>query len=145
MSGSPPLIDTNVLVYLFDADAPKKRRVSKDLVSACWRSEVRYSVSAQNLAEFSVVVTEKVEKPMPVEDVKRFIRDIQGFDGWNVVGYGGETILRAHDIRDRYRVHFWDALLAATMIESGIDTIITEDAHLLRIPGISVTNPYREG
>lgn len=144
MTDNPPLIDTNVLVYLFDADAPEKRRVSKDLLSACWRSEARYSVSLQNLAEFSVVVTEKVEHPMPVEDVKRFIRDILEFGGWNIIGYGGEAILRAHDIQTRHRVHFRDALLAATMIESGIDTIITEDAHLLRVPGISVTNPYQE-
>lgn len=145
MTGSPPLIDTNVLVYLFDADTPEKRYISKDLLTACWRSEVRYSVSAQNLAEFSVVVTEKVAHPMPVEDVKRFIRDIIDFDGWNIVGYSGESILRAHEIRDRHHIHFWDALLAATMMESGIDTIITEDAHLLRIPGITVTNPYGDG
>ncbi|MBA7475184.1 hypothetical protein ES707_10550 [subsurface metagenome] len=37
------------------------------------------------------------------------------------------------------------ALLTATTIESQIDTIVTEDAHLLRIPGITVVNPYREG
>nr|WP_292364543.1 MULTISPECIES: PIN domain-containing protein [unclassified Methanoculleus] len=63
----------------------------------------------------------------------------------NVLSYGSETILSAHEIRDPHRVHFWDALLAATMIESRIDTIVTEDAHLLRIPGITVVNPYREG
>jgi len=143
MTGNPPLIDTNVLVCLFDADAPDKRRISKDLVTACWKSERSYSVSVQNLAEFSVVVTEKVENPMPVEEVQRFIRGIQNFDGWNVVSYGSRTILSAHEIRDRYHVHFWDALLAATMIESGIDTIITEDAHLRRIPGITVANPYQ--
>jgi len=144
MTGNPPLIDTNVLVYLFDADAPEKRRISRDIVTACWRSEKRYSVSVQNLAEFSVVVTEKVENPMPVEDVTRFIRDIQDFDGWNVIGYGSTTILSAHQIRNGHHVHFRGALLAATMIESGIDTIITEDAHLLRIPGITVINPYRQ-
>ncbi len=143
MTGSPPLIDTNVLVYLFDADAPEKRRISKDLVTACLRSEKCYSVSVQNLAEFSVVVTEKVENPMPAEDVKRFITSIQEFDGWNVVGYGSKTILSAHDIRDRHHIHFRDALLVATMIEYGIETIITENAHLRRVPGITVINPYR--
>ncbi len=34
--------------------------------------------------------------------------------------------------------------LAATMIESGIDTIITEDAHLRHLPGITAVNPYGE-
>jgi len=144
MTDSPPLIDTNVLVYLFDADAPVKRRISKELIDACWHSDLRYSVSLQNIAEFSVVVTEKVEHPMPTEDVKRFIRNILDFEGWNVVGYSGEAILMAHEIRNRYKVHFWDSLIAATMIESGIDTIITEDAHLRKIPGINVSNPYAE-
>lgn len=143
MTDNPPLIDTNILVYLFDAGTPEKRRISKDLVTACWRSEECYSVSVQNLAEFSVVVTEKVENPMPIEDVKRFITGIQNFDGWNVVSYGNKTILSAHDIRNRHHIHFWDALLVATMIEYGIDTIITEDAHLRRVPGITAVNPYR--
>jgi predicted nucleic acid-binding protein len=143
MTDNPPLIDTNILVYLFDAGTPEKRRISKDLVTACWRSEECYSVSVQNLAEFSVVVTEKVENPMPIEDVKRFITGIQNFDGWNVVSYGSKTILSAHDIRNRHHIHFWDALLVATMIEYGIDTIITEDAHLRRVPGITAVNPYR--
>lgn len=49
--------------------------------------------------------------------------------------------LPSHEIRDRHHVHVWDALLAA--IESGIDTIITEEAHLRRIPGITVANPCR--
>jgi hypothetical protein len=40
---------------------------------------------------------------------------------------------------------FGDALLAATTIESCIDTILTEDAHLLRVPGITVTGPYVKG
>lgn len=118
-SGNPPLIDTDVLVYLFDADAPGKRRISKDLVSG---------IGAEPRGE--------VENPMPAEDVKRFITGIQEFCGWNVVGYGSKTILSAHGIRD--------ALLAATMIEYGIGTIITEDAHLRRVPGITVINPYMQ-
>jgi len=85
----------------------------------------------------------QVEILMPAEDVKRFIRNIQIFEGWNVVGYGSKTILAAHDIRERYHVRFRDALLAATMIESGIETIITEGAHLRCIPRIAVVNPYQ--
>ena len=85
----------------------------------------------------------QVEILMPAEDVKRFIRNIQIFEGWNVVGYGSKTVIAAHDIREHYHVRFRDALLAATMIESGIETIITENAHLRCIPGITVVNPYR--
>ncbi len=144
MTGRPPLVDTNVLVYLFDADAPAKREASRALVEACFRRETEYSVSVQNLAEFSVVVTEKVEHSMPTDDVRRFVQAVAGFDGWHVVGYDGATIDRALELRERHAVHFWDALLAATMIGHGIDTVYSEDADLSRVPGITVVNPYRE-
>jgi predicted nucleic acid-binding protein len=144
MTGRPPLIDTNVLVYLFDGDAPAKREASRRLVEGCFRREAEYSVSVQNLAEFAVVVTEKVEHPLPTDDVRRFVAAVAGFDGWHVVGYGGATVDRALELREQHTVHFWDALLAATMLEYGIDTVYSEDAHLSRVPGITVVDPYRE-
>ena len=144
MSDRLPLVDTNVLVYLFDGDAPAKQEVSRRLVESCFRGEAEYSVSVQNLAEFSVVVTEKVEHPMPTDEVRRFVQAIAGFDGWHVVAYGPATVDRALEIRESYRVHFWDALLAATMLEHGIDSLCSEDTHLSRVPGIAVVNPYSE-
>ena len=144
MTGRPPLVDTNVLVYLFDGDAPVKREASRALVEACFRREAEYSVSVQNLAEFSVVVTEKVRHPMPTDEVRRFVRAVADFDGWHVVGYSGGTVDRALELRERHGVHFWDALLAATMLEHGIDTAYSEDEHLARVPGVTVIDPYRE-
>jgi predicted nucleic acid-binding protein len=144
MTGRPPLVDTNVLVFLFDGDALAKREASRALVGACFRREAEFSVSVQNLAEFSVVVTEKVGHPMPTDEVRRFVQAVAGFDGWHVVGYDGATVDRALELRERHGVHFWDALLAATMLEHGIDTAYSEDAHLSRVPGITVVNPCRE-
>lgn len=100
-------------------------------------------MSVQNRAESSVAVCGKVEHPMPVEDARRFIHNILDFEGRQVVGYGGEASLRAHEIRERLGVHFWDALPAATMIGSGITEIITEDAFLRQISGSMVPYPYR--
>lgn len=59
-SEETPLIDTNVLVYLFDADAEAKRRISQDIVTECFMAERNYSVSMQNLAECAVVFTRKI-------------------------------------------------------------------------------------
>jgi predicted nucleic acid-binding protein len=144
MTDPPALIDTTILGYLFDADVPEKQRISRDLIGPCWRSECRYAVSVQNLAEFSVLVLEKVEHPMPEEDVSRFIRAIVEFEGWTVLNYSGQAVLRAHGIRSRYRLHFWDALLVATMLENGVQRIYSEDRHLARVPEITVVNPYQD-
>jgi predicted nucleic acid-binding protein len=144
MKTAPALVDTNILCYAFDTREEEKRERAKDLLGRCWRSEERLSVSVQNLAEFSVVVTEKIEHPMPLPVVRKFIASISAFDGWNVVGYTADTILSAHEIKKRWSLHFWDALLVATMEENRIRTIYTEDRHFDRVAGLTVINPVAE-
>jgi len=142
MIAPPALIDTNILCYALDAGVPEKRAVAAELLAQCWRSEIALAVSVQNLAEFSVVMTEKVTNPVPDAVVIRFIRDIVSFDGWTVIGYDPGTIMDAVDIRRTYSLHFWDALLAATMKQHNISMIYTEDSHFKKVPGITVINPF---
>ncbi|WP_304840718.1 hypothetical protein [Methanocalculus sp.] len=47
-----------------------------------------------------------------------------------------------HILEEQHKLHFWDALLVATMVENHIHTIYTEDAHFRKIPGITVINPF---
>ena len=142
MTAPPALIDTNILCYALDAGEPEKRAVAAELLSQCWRSEIALVVSVQNLAEFSVVMTEKVKHPVPDEVVTRFIRDIVSFNGWTVIGYDPGTIMDAVDIRRRFSLHFWDALIAATMKQHNIGTIYTEDSHFNKVTWIRVINPF---
>jgi predicted nucleic acid-binding protein len=139
---NPALIDTNVLVYAFDADSGNKQDTARDLLARCWKNEVKYSTSVQNLAEFSTVVREKVSIPVSGEEACAFIRGITEFQGWTVLPNSARTLMRAHEIRDEYGLHFWDALLAATMEEHGIRTIYTEDRHFTKIPWIKVIDPF---
>ena len=142
MIAPPALIDTNILCYALDAGEPEKQSVAAELLSRCWRSDIALSVSVQNLAEFSVVMTEKVKQPLPEEVITRFIRDIVSFDSWTVISYDAGTIMDAVEIRKTYSLHFWDALLAATMKQHTIDTIYTEDQHFNKIPWVTVINPF---
>jgi predicted nucleic acid-binding protein len=111
------------------------------ILARCWRNEERLSVSVQNLAEFSVVVTEKIENLIPLPVIRRFITSISAFEAWTVIGYNADTLLAAHEIKKRCTLHFWDALLAATMKENGIYKIYTENHHFDRVPGLTVINP----
>jgi len=142
MTAGPALIDTNILVYAFDADSGRKNFTAKELIGRSWRGKERYAVSTQNLAEFSVVVREKVAHPVPSDDVRQFLSLVMRSREWQVLGYTVKTIIRAHEIRDEYKLHFWDALLAATMEENSVRTIITEDAHFRNVPWITVQNPF---
>ncbi len=144
MTAPDSLIDTNILGYLFDADAPAKRAVSRDILAPCWKGKVRYAVSVQNLAEFTVVVTEKVANPMPGSVVKKFIATILRFDGWEVISCQGSTVVKALEIKEKHGLHFWDALLVATMQEHGIQRVYTEDKGFGKVPGCIPVNPYQD-
>jgi len=145
MTERPALIDTNILCYALDSGEPEKRAIAAALLARCFRSEIPLAVSVQNLAEFSVVMLEKVKNPVPDTVTIRFIRTIESFDGWTVIAYDAETIIEAAAIRNRHSLHFWDALLVATMKQHAITTIYTEDVHFKKIPGITVINPFNCG
>lgn len=141
MTARPALIDTNILCYALDTRDPAKQANAADLLKKCWRSEIDLAVSVQNLAEFSVVLTQKVKNPVPELEVIQFIHNIVSFDGWTVITYDAGTIMDAISIRDKYSLHFWDALLVATMKQHNIETIYTEDSHFNKIPWITTINP----
>jgi predicted nucleic acid-binding protein len=142
MTGNPALIDTNVLVYAFDADSKEKQQAAQELLSRCWRHEMQFAVSTQNLAEFSTIVREKVSHPASGDEVRAFLQGITEFQEWTVITYSAQSVIRAHEILDEYRLHFWDALLAATMEENSIRTIYTEDQHFDRVPWLKRINPF---
>ncbi len=114
MTDQPALVDTNILCYALDSGEQKKQGAAAVLLFQCWSKRLILTVSIQNLAEFSVVITEKVQYPVPEEIVTWFIRDIVLFEGWKVISYNPGTIINAVSLQQKYSLHFWDALLVAT-------------------------------
>ena len=135
------LIDTNILVYAYDESEGKKHEICKRLIDECWRLRAKYSISIQNLSEFYVVITKKIENPVPMEMAKEIIEDIIEFQNWILMDYDPRTILSAIELNMVYKVHYWDALIAATMRENKIFSIYTEDGDFKNIPWLNVINP----
>ncbi|MCX9084024.1 MAG: PIN domain-containing protein [Candidatus Methanoperedens sp.] len=136
------LIDTNILVYSFDASEPDKQMICASLIKKCWMREVSYAISLQNLSEFYVTVTRKIESPLPAEIAKKIISDIINFNSWKVIKFDDKTIMTGINICMKYNIHYWDALLCATMKHNGITNIITENIKdFVKVPWIEVVNP----
>jgi len=142
MSDELALIDSNLLSYVFDRSEPEKRGICKELVADCWKGKRKYVVSVQNLSEFYVVVTGKISHPIPEKVAKRFIELIIVFQGWVIINFNARAVLSAIDISTQYDIHYWDALIAATMRENNIFCIYTEDGDFKSIPWLTVINPF---
>lgn len=65
MTAENRLIDTNVLVYAYDLSEKMRRQVARKMLDQIW-DEGGGVVAVQNLSEFFVVVTRKVQHPITV-------------------------------------------------------------------------------
>lgn len=133
------LFDTNILVYLYDNDAPaKKLRVQQLLADEANLGQVL--LSTQVLQEFYVCVTRKLALPMPLADAERAVRRLTAFP---IVQVDSTTILDAIAISQKYGFSFWDALIVQAAIQGGATTLYSEDLqHGQDVEGVRIVNPF---
>jgi len=137
------LLDTNVLVYAYDVTERRRREIAKGLVDEVWDSGGGV-VTLQNLSEFFFAATRKVQRPVPAGDAKMIVSDILRSSRWTVIDRNAGTVMKAIDMVETVGTPFWDALIAACMLEYGVEVIVTEnEADFKNIPGITVVNPFK--
>ncbi len=136
------LIDSNVLIYNYDEADPAKHKTAKALLDSCWKGGMKFAVSSQNLSEFFYVTTRK-----NILDKKKaiiIISDIINFPGWIKISFDHNTVLEAAKISEEHNMHYWDALLAATMRQNNVLSIYTENAKDFHVPWLNVVDPFRK-
>ena len=136
--GSRTFFDTNVLVYLFDADSPDKQsRARAALQQALGRGAV--VISTQVLQEFFVTVTRKLARPLPAADAEAALRKLMEL---SVVQVDPDLIMAAAVSSRRDRISFWDALILAAATAAGCDQVLSEDLQHGRSFGrLRIANP----
>jgi len=131
-------VDTNVFVYLFDRDAPDKRRRARALIE---EEHGRLVLSTQVLQEFFVTVTSKLAKPLPEEEAEAAVRDMAALE---VVEVEVGMVLRAIARGRLHKVSLWDALIVEAALARGCERLLTEDMqHGRQFGALRVENPFR--
>lgn len=130
-------VDSNIWLYAFICrpGEESKHTKARELVE----KPVRYAVSEQVVAEVSANLLRKAG----IEDA-HLMRLVENFYGrYQVVAPGLDLHRRAHDLRGKYSLSFWDSLIVAAALEAGCNTLLTEDMqHGLVVEGqLSVLNP----
>jgi predicted nucleic acid-binding protein len=135
------LLDSNILVYAFDAAYPDKMRIAQDLITRHITGKKTYAIAVQNLTEFFVNVTSKAIRPPA--DAREILSDLAA--KLPCCPADPSTVEYAASLAALYKIPFWDALIAAVMLENNILTIYTEnEKDFARIPGIKVVNPFKQ-
>lgn len=132
-------LDTNVLVYLFDAGAPKKQGRAREVFEVlAGKGEVL--LSTQVLQEFYVAVTRKLAKPLDAQSAERAVRDLVAFP---IVQIDTAMVLVAVARSRNHRLSLWDALIVEAALSGGARRIYSEDFQAGRsFDGLRVENPF---
>ena len=141
MSGAKTFLDTNIVIYAYDASAGLKHEIARQIMTDLWTSG-NGILSAQVLQEFYVNVTRKIPKPLDLDLAGQIVADLLK---WDVVVNGGDSILDAIDIQKRHNFSFWDAMIISSAVTGGAVTLLSEeltDGHI--IGGVTIRNPFTE-
>lgn len=140
MNGGKVFVDTNIVVYAYDADAKEKHNISSNILKELWHSGLGV-ISTQVLQEFFVIITKKIASPLDLKTAKEIIGDLSM---WDVVVNNVEVILQAIEIHQQYRYLFWDSLIIAAAIRSGAGILLSEDfSDGQVIDGVKLKNPFK--
>jgi predicted nucleic acid-binding protein len=131
-------IDTNILIYAEDLEAPDKRARAVALLDALARDRTGV-ISTQSLQEFYSAATRKL-KVSPLR-AKGLVKAHQIHD---VVQVTPELINEGIDISITEQLSFWDSLILAAAILAGCETLYSEDMNDGQtIRGVQIVNPFR--
>jgi len=132
-------VDTNVLVYAFDASAGARRSAAKRLLERLWESEAG-CLSVQVLQEFFVTVTRKVPRPLAIDEAAERVSE---FASWRVFAPTADDVSSAIKLHKSAKLSFWDAMIVHAAIECQSTVLWSEDmADGQLVRGVRVRNPF---
>jgi predicted nucleic acid-binding protein len=111
-------IDTNVFIYLYSEDEPRKQSISQMAVD-----KYECVISTQVLNEFSNVCVGKLKRSS--EEIGLAIDEIT--EQTEVSPVDKHIIKSALEIHKRYRYTYFDSLMIASALNLGCKYLITED------------------
>lgn len=131
-------LDTNILLYAYDLDAPKKRSVALAIIEQAWLQPGRTAISVQVLQEFHVNF---VRRGRTAAEAASLIAD---FSLWPIIDNTLPVFRLGLSLQTRWQLSLWDAMILAAAQTSGARELITEDLnHGQDYDGVRVLNPFR--
>ncbi|WP_066802988.1 PIN domain-containing protein [Moraxella oblonga] len=127
-------IDSNILLYSI-GDDPYKKQISQSLLK-----NINVVISTQVLNEFcNVVFKKKLITP------DELFLSVQGFsEVFKVMDISSDLVIKALNIKNRYQYSYWDSLIIATALKSGVTILYSEDMANGQIIDnqLTIVNPF---
>ena len=131
-------IDTNVLVYCFDANEPVKRKRSLSIVEDGTTGDL--VLSTQVLQEFYVAVTRKLKRPLPPSEAAAAVHELAKL---TVVQIDVPMVLSSIADCQTHQLSLWDTLILRSALTANCERVLTEDLqHGFVFGSVRAENPF---
>lgn len=135
---APEFLDSNIVLYAYDPNDVRKKRIAQELLNKGLAGEC--IVSVQVLAEVATTLLHKVKPPALPEAVAEIL-DLLG--PIPTFSPDRDTVRRAVQACSHYGVHFYDGMILAAAEQAGCKRIWSEDLSAGQTYfGIRVENPF---
>ena len=132
-------LDTNILVYAYDRSQPEKQATAQALLTQGIERE-NAVLSSQVLGEFFVVVTRRIQTPIPADEAGQLI---DFFSILPVVEVDLKLVKRAISVHKELQISYWDSLIVSAAERAGCQKILSEDLNAGQTyHGVEVENPF---
>jgi predicted nucleic acid-binding protein len=134
------LIDTNLLVYVYDLSEPEKRQRAVEVLQRIHDAKAGV-LSAQVLSEFYNTVTRKLEPPLPPAQAEAQLQALARV--WPVFPVTSQVVFEAIRGVRQYQFSFWDAQIWAAARLSQVSMVLSEDFNPgAVIEGVRFVDPF---
>ena len=133
-------LDTNILVYTFDASAPDKQTIARQLVATALHSQ-QGVISYQVMQEFLNVASRKFSPPLSPVDADTYLDKVLTplCEFFPCIEYYAKAL----KISEQWKYSLYDALIITAAIETECEVFYTEDLqHKQSIQGLTIINPF---
>jgi predicted nucleic acid-binding protein len=135
-------IDTNVLVYAIDNDAPIKQTKALDLLGRLRQVTPSAILLWQVASEFLSVLRKRQSKGrITSTEVETHFRQYGTM--FPLVVPGPRVFATYFDLHTRFSLSHWDSMLLAACKEAGVTTLYSEDMDAgTDYDGLAIVNPF---
>jgi predicted nucleic acid-binding protein len=129
--------DTNVLVYLWDNQAPPKMAVATQV--AAFLAAKSWPLALQVIGETQNVLRRKLRQPpwQAAQNARNLLTTFPSFPASAANAAESLTLMAAG------RLSYWDALLVTAARDAGCDVLLTEDMQDgARFGSLEIVNPF---
>jgi predicted nucleic acid-binding protein len=130
-------VDTNIIIYGFDLRDPKKQAIARSLVHGLAQGALLWQVACEFVA-----VSQRLSAQGHVSyDPWIEIASLQTV--WSPILPKFAAFARAEALKTNFSLSFWDAMLIAVCLESGVHRLYSEDFSAYpKIDSLEIVNPF---